>query len=312
MKKIILTLNLFFCVVVCNAQEDSTGLAGDHFSLQGALELFSKATSIEEYEKALNTEANHVNNLDLNEDGEIDYVRVENHSEGDAHAFVLQVAVSEKESQDVAVIELEKTAEANAQIQIAGDEELYGKDVFTEPLEEEVKGGKGGPADYTAVRVVVINVWLWPSVRFVFAPAYRPWISPWRWRAYPTWWKPWKPLGWRIHHGHCAHFRMHYHVVSVHRCTRAHGVYHTHRVTSATVHNKYKDAHVKHKKNTTAKVQNEKAQSGNGKNETVKRDNTNAKSAKPAKNEKAEKKTAGGKKQGEGKKAGGKQGGRKQ
>jgi hypothetical protein len=35
---------------------DSTGLPGDNFSLEGALELFKKSASPEEFEKLLNTE----------------------------------------------------------------------------------------------------------------------------------------------------------------------------------------------------------------------------------------------------------------
>ena len=50
--------------------QDSTGLPGDNFSLQGALAIFENATSPEEFEKAINTEGNHVNNLDLDGDGE--------------------------------------------------------------------------------------------------------------------------------------------------------------------------------------------------------------------------------------------------
>ena len=77
-------------------------------SLEAAIELFKKSDSPEDFEKRLNSENNDVNNLDLNEDGEIDYIRVVDNSAGDVHALVLQVAVSEKESQDVAVIEIEK------------------------------------------------------------------------------------------------------------------------------------------------------------------------------------------------------------
>jgi hypothetical protein len=88
--------------------QDSTGLPGDNFSLQGALDQFKQAASPEEFEKAINTEDNHINNLDLDGDGKTDYVRVVDQSEGENHAFVLQVPVSEKESQDIAVIELER------------------------------------------------------------------------------------------------------------------------------------------------------------------------------------------------------------
>ena len=42
---------------------DSTGLPGDQFSLEGALELFKNAASPEDFEKALNTEDNYVNKI---------------------------------------------------------------------------------------------------------------------------------------------------------------------------------------------------------------------------------------------------------
>ena len=109
---LILALILFFSIPKLKAQdaeEDSTGLPGDNFSLQGALEMFKKASSPEEFEKLINTKDNNVNNLDLNEDGDIDYIRVVGKMEKDVHAFVLQVPVSETENQDIAVIELEKT-----------------------------------------------------------------------------------------------------------------------------------------------------------------------------------------------------------
>jgi len=112
---------------------DSTGLPGDNFSLQGALQMFQKAGSPEEFEKLINTEDNSVNNLDLNGDGETDYVRVIDKTEKDIHAFVLQVSVSETESQDIAVIELEKTDDTTAVIQIVGDEDIYGEEVIVEP-----------------------------------------------------------------------------------------------------------------------------------------------------------------------------------
>ncbi len=75
-----LLLSFTLSGISLNAQnpstEDSTGLPGDNFSLEGALTMFQKASSPEEFEKMLNTENNHVNNLDLNGDGQIDYVRV--------------------------------------------------------------------------------------------------------------------------------------------------------------------------------------------------------------------------------------------
>ncbi len=275
MSKPIIVFLICLSNILCFSQDDigidSTGLAGDNFSLQGALDLFSKATSMEEFERALNTESNYVNNLDLNEDGEIDYISVTDHTEGELHAITLQVTVSEKESQDIAVIEIEKNGEESAQIQIAGDEELYGENVFAEPWDEKAEGGKGGPSPVMETTSIIINVWFWPSVRFVYGPSYRPWVSVWRWQSYPTWWRPWRPFGWRTHWGHCNHYHTRYQVVHIHRCARAHGVYRTHRVTSAVVHNRYKTAHVKHNERKAAvKRTDDKA---SGKNEKVKKNN---------------------------------------
>ena len=65
---LLLTILLFLTNLLnTHAQEvpDSTGFEGDHFSLEGAMDLFKNAQSIEEFEKQLNQEENHVNNLDL-------------------------------------------------------------------------------------------------------------------------------------------------------------------------------------------------------------------------------------------------------
>jgi hypothetical protein len=218
-------------------ESDSTGLPGDHFSLEAAIELFKKSTSPEDFEKRLNSEKNDVNNLDLNEDGEVDYIRVVDNSEGDVHALVLQIAVSETESQDVAVIEIEKQGNENALLQIVGDEDLFGEQTIAEPFEEaKVKSGKDkGPAVQVAPIRVVVNVWLWPSVRFMYAPAYRSWVSPWRYRVYPSYWRPWRPHPWRVFHLRATPYRAHCRVVRTHRVVRAHAVYAPHRAHSKVV-----------------------------------------------------------------------------
>lgn len=220
---------------------DSTGLPGDNFSLQGAIELFKKAESPEDFEKLLNSENNSVNNLDLNEDGEIDYIRVIDNVEGDVHAIVLQVPVSEKESQDIAVIGIERQDSNYAILQIVGDENIFGKQVIAEPFGDDVevkKEGRGGPSpDFISTRVVV-NVWLWPSVRYVYRPNYVVWVSPWRWRVYPTWWRPWRPHPWRAFHVRAAPYHRHSHIVTTHRVVHAHKVYAPKRTHSRVVHTK--------------------------------------------------------------------------
>jgi hypothetical protein len=244
----------FTAIAQQNEEAESTGLPGENFSLEGALELFKKAESPEDFEKLLNTEDNYVNNLDLDEDGETDYVRVIDNMEDDVHAIVLQVPLSDDESQDIAVIELEKTGEEQAMLQIIGDEDVYGEQVIVEPYELESKDGGKGP-QVTVARIVV-NVWGWPSVRFVYRPGYRVWVSPWRYRHYPVWWKPWRPRPFNVFHPHVVRHRTHYHVVTTHRVTRAHRVYTPHRKSSTVVRSrttvvKTRNGNVVGKKSTT-------------------------------------------------------------
>jgi hypothetical protein len=234
-----------------DADADSTGLPGDNFSLEGALEMFRKAGSPEEFEKLINMSDNHVNNLDLNGDGQVDYVRVIGKMEKEAHAFVLQVPISETESQDIAVIELEKTGSESAVIQIVGDEEMYGEQKIVEPKgegSEEEEEGDGGPSAgswreaYTSLPVVVVNVWGWPCVRYVYAPTYRVWVSPWRWAVYPVWWRPWRPFAWGVWHPFRVRYHVGFAVVRTHRVVHAHRVYAPHRTLSLTVHKRYSGA----------------------------------------------------------------------
>lgn len=249
-------LSLLAAVSFSQAQsavaEDSTGLPGDDFSLQGALELFKKSTSPEDFEKLLNTEGSHVNNLDLNGDGETDYIKVIDKTENGVHVFVLQVPVSEKENQDIAVIELEKTGKESAQLQIIGDADIYGEETIVEP-----EGGGNdaamlmpgtdmryeyGPAASSFSEDnagIVVNVWAWPVVRFVYAPSYVVWVSPWQWHRRPIWWRPWRPVSWTVFRPRRAVFAPHYVVVHHHRVVRAHRVYTPVRSSSTIVHTRY-------------------------------------------------------------------------
>ena len=72
-------LAVFFLIAggtAVRGQERDAEVPGDYFSLEGALELFKKSSSPEEFERMLNDEDSKVNNLDLNGDGDIDYLRV--------------------------------------------------------------------------------------------------------------------------------------------------------------------------------------------------------------------------------------------
>lgn len=215
-----LTTVFFFTFFAYSADEPEQ--AGDNLDLQGVLQLFEKSSSVEDFENRLNKENNEVNNLDLNEDGFVDYIRVVDYSDDKVHSLTLQVPYSNDEAQDVAVILLEDKGDENTVIQIVGDEDLYGDDYIVEPSGEDEKE--------------VVNVHQWPLVRFVYAPNYRVWSSPWRYGLYPNWYKPWKPVPWSTFNARPHHHHVPCRVVHVHRCKSAHANYHKHRVYSTHYH----------------------------------------------------------------------------
>lgn len=243
MKSIISTVIAVAFVVHTQAQTralvDSTGLPGDGFDLAGAVELFKQAPNLEAFERALNEEASQVNNLDLDGDERVDHIRVVDHKSGEAHAIVLQVALSQSELQDVAVIELEKTGEATAMLQIRGAEELYGSDVLVEPLAEEDAGtapAKGPSAPELARVQVWVNVWAWPCVTWIYGPSYVVWQSPWYWGHYPPWWRPWRPMGWRAWYRWNRPYHVWYRPVYVCSVPNAHSVYRPRASFSPRIH----------------------------------------------------------------------------
>jgi hypothetical protein len=230
-------------------EADSTGLPGDNFDLQGAMELFKNASSIEAFEQSLNTQSNDVNNLDLNGDGKTDYVRVTDRTEGTSHAIVMQVPVNASEFQDVAAIVIEKTADSTAHMQIVGDEELYGSEKVMQPYDEVAEKTTTGPsAMFGPMRVVIVNVWGWPCVRYIYRPAYVVYVSPWYWDYYPAWWSPWRPIYWRSHWAHVHRYHtMYYQPAQNCYLHHAHSCYMQHRAMSHTVATTYATPHANYK-----------------------------------------------------------------
>lgn len=226
-----------------NAQygEERTGYEGDYFSLEGAIELFKESRSISNFERKLNDEDSWVNNLDLNYDGDIDYIRVEHRSQGDFHVIVLQAILGRRDVQDVAVIEIERTGRRTAILQIIGDEDLYGEEVIAEPYNS---AGYSSSGDYNFERGYV-NVYHWRAVQNLFDRSYVTYVSPYRWNYYPTYWNPWHQHGWSVYHPRRVRYYNHCHIVYVHRVIRVHNFYrpfrsHSHHVTQRTIKHRRK------------------------------------------------------------------------
>lgn len=256
-KTLTLMLAVLSITTVIGQEDDRPENTGDNFSLEGALALFKNAKSLEDFEKAINEENNNVNNIDLNGDGEIDYVTVEDIKDGETHVIVLSSYINETEKQDIATIGIEKTGNEQAQLQIIGDEELYAANTIVEPLDIDEKAVKSkGPNNFEITTTpIIVNVWFWPSVRYIYAPGYVVWRSPWRWNVYPRWWKPWKPYRYKVFYTRCAPHRVYYHRTNVNRVVVARKVYSPRRNSSTViVHNRRGTTVVRKNNNGTVKA----------------------------------------------------------
>lgn len=248
MKSYILSFSFALLAFFGMSNDEQLGTSGDHLDLDAVMELFKKSDSVEEFEQELNSEKNGVNNLDLNEDGFVDYIRVIDYADGDVHALTLQVPYSDVESQDVAVIEIEKSGDEVVNAQIIGDETLYGKDYIVEPQ----------------VDSKTVNVYHWRPIRHIYSPRYVVWVSPWRYNRRPNWFRPWKPVVWSVYRTRHVRHRVHYRRVTVYRCRRAHGHYHKHKVHSHT----FKAKHVHHPVNKQKAVNKKSTKTQAKKNAT--------------------------------------------
>jgi hypothetical protein len=244
LKSLVCLLLVAFLAPVSHASNhpgDYYGLPGDDFSLEGALDLFKSCNSLEDFERELNSPEVTVNNLDLNNNGRIDYLRVVDHAEGDLHAIVIQALIDNGLSQDVAVIEVKRNRHGEAVIQIIGDEDLYGTAKIVEPYPYDDVAGPDYYYDnddyYDRYNPqVFVNVWAWPTVRFIFAPRYVVWVSPYYYDYYPVWYSPWRPHPYHVWHTRTVVYHRHYCVAPEYRIPEAHHYYGARRVYAPVVH----------------------------------------------------------------------------
>lgn len=149
-EKALKVLGGFFIVVVllsiCNKREPRYGsgsarqenynvnvqtviTADEGLNLVAVGELLKKAKDGAEFEKLLNSPNNGVNNLDLNEDGQVDYISVTEYGDSRVKGFSLTTEPAPGETQEVATIEVEKAGD-QANVQIQGNERLYGQNHY--------------------------------------------------------------------------------------------------------------------------------------------------------------------------------------
>lgn len=142
-----------------------------NLDLEAVASVFGESKDLEDFEKRLNDPKTQLSNLDLNADGEVDYLRVIETSKNKTHLVTIQAVTGKNEYQDVAVIDVDKDSGDQGQVQVVGDVFMYGPNYII-----------------TTVYVRPPVIWVW-----FLGSAYRPWRSPYYWRSYPRYYKPWRP-----------------------------------------------------------------------------------------------------------------------
>ncbi len=172
----LITIVLIVAIANLNAQDVTTVEATDsdiseNLDLEAVASVFGESEDLEDFEKKLNDPETQISNLDLNEDGEVDYLRVVESFTDETHLVTIQAVIEKDKYQDVAVIDVEKDNEGETQVQVVGDVYMYGPDYIITPV-------------YVYPPVVV--VWFW-------GPDYNPWYSPYYYGYYPSYYRPWNP-----------------------------------------------------------------------------------------------------------------------
>lgn len=239
--------------------QDLLGLPGDDLDLYAVLDLFQKSKTIEDFEKSLNAEKAGIVNLDLNNDGKVDFINVVTEKNGEDFLFILQDPISEKETQDVAVISVSKDAAGKVSMQIIGDKDLYGKDYVVEPRSKPTDSVTANPA-YVGVDPVTVNVeastevivvQAAPVVQYVYSPAYVPYYPPYYYGYYPTWWRPVAIISIGIYRHNHWHHHGRYHGghgsvnINVHKHNTINNYNNNKRRSSNTVNNNIKNGNFK-------------------------------------------------------------------
>lgn len=103
-----------------------------YLDLQAVAAAFAEAKSVKEFEMLLNSSRYMINNLDLNGDGYIDYLRVLETRKGYYHALLIQACIAPGLFQDVATLVAERRTNL-LYVEVIGDPYLYGYNYIVRP-----------------------------------------------------------------------------------------------------------------------------------------------------------------------------------
>jgi hypothetical protein len=139
-------------------------------NLYAAAELFKDSENLEKFEQTINDAETGINNLDLDEDDAIDFIRVTETVADQTHLIILQTALGENDFQDVATIAVEQEENGGGyNLQLQGDPSIYGDDYYVVPADNNFSG--------------------WKVLSWLYRPNYRPYVSPFGFKNRPRWWR---------------------------------------------------------------------------------------------------------------------------
>jgi hypothetical protein len=185
----------------------------DNLDLRAIATIFGEAANLEDFEHRLNDPQTQISNLDLNNDNQVDYLRVIESVEGRTHLIIVQSVIGRDLFQDVATIEVEKDRNNKLQVQIVGDVYMYGTNYIYEPI-------------YAYTPIIYNTFWV---------NSYRPYCSPWYWNYYPSYYFVWNPypyfhyrnhINFYVNYNNTCHYVNHRrssHAVAMHRNYRTNG-----------------------------------------------------------------------------------------
>lgn len=104
--------------------------AGDEFDLKILDTLLRKTTSPQELEKQLNASEPRLHNLDLDEDGKVDFIKVSEFGSGNERGLSFTVDLApengEPQTQEIASVTINKTGEKDGYYEVRGNSNMYG------------------------------------------------------------------------------------------------------------------------------------------------------------------------------------------
>lgn len=182
----------------------------DNLDLRAVASIFGESANLQDFERRLNDPKYQISNLDLNDDDEVDYLRVIESVEDRTHVVIIQAVLDRDVYQDIATIDVERDNSNKVVVQVVGNSYLYGDNYIYEPV-------------YNVTPVIYTSFWI---------TNYRPYYSTWGWNYYPNYYTAWRPYPiyrYRNNINVCINVNNHYNYVNNRRSYRAPALYETRR-----------------------------------------------------------------------------------